>query len=413
VIAAAAAPASGGSVLFVCSTPLHVALFAEVMRAAGFRAQGLAPVVVADHRPDTAGRLDRALAGLDAGVPVVRMAPVSARGGSFAARVRARWELVAGGGVVEDLMERLRPRACVVGNDAAYLERLVLSAARRRGIRTVLVQDGLFPRRPRAGLTGLAGAALDAALAAMGAGVLASGRYGAAGCDAVAAMGPAFRDALIAHGAPPASVTVTGAPLFERGRERATAEARRAVRARLGVPPEAVLIAYFTTNILTELGDRAGHALQLAEIESLAAALPAALPGGALAVKLHPMDRVEDHPLPGLTLAPLDLDAGELVHAADAVATSFSAVLVEAAARGRPCLVPAVHLSASPWMRVVRDLGVMPLATPAALAAALAELATPAGRERAAAAARRGDLIATGPIPAAEAVAALIAGPGA
>ena len=121
----------------------------------------------------------------------------------------------------------------ILGNDDGLWENMLVQACRRNGVPTLLVQDGLLlasEATPFAlwGSGGLLAVGEAKSLLRRAArapylwylhwlGVLAgNGRYGAAGCDRIAVMGPVYRDLLVSEGIPPSKIAVTDSPVFIR-----------------------------------------------------------------------------------------------------------------------------------------------------------------------------------------------------
>jgi hypothetical protein len=108
----------------------------------------------------------------------------------------------------------------VLANDRGLIEKLILHEARRRGIRTLLVQDGRLAPRPRPStrlrtvrhhLKMVASAGLRSA----GLPFLAASEYGSGGADVLCASGPAGARILESRRRPNSSVRVCGQPRYD------------------------------------------------------------------------------------------------------------------------------------------------------------------------------------------------------
>jgi len=121
---------------------------------------------------------------------------------------RRKFRSVAGTRAVASWLAASGCSVVVVGHDTRPSSKALLRAARRLGLRTVLLQDGLRPT-PRADRS------LAVRLRWMNP-VLSSGDYGHGGCDRILIMSDRFAAELVAAGVPPSRVVRTGFPLYDR-----------------------------------------------------------------------------------------------------------------------------------------------------------------------------------------------------
>lgn len=108
---------------------------------------------------------------------------------------------------IMSLLDEYSPSAVVVGHDHAVPNNYIVQQARRRGIPSVLLQDGVMrnepgtiPRTERL-IKSLAGIPL---------------RYGQGGCTRVAVWGSKAREYFLAVGVSPENVRIVGCPRFDR-----------------------------------------------------------------------------------------------------------------------------------------------------------------------------------------------------
>ncbi len=163
---------------------------------------------------------------------------------------------------------------------------------------------------------------------------------------------------------PSDAIEITGSPRLDgfAARVRALAPERERLRDRLGAGAGALLVL----------------AAKFSEIHAELPALfdaVAAHPSTQIVVKPHPADRADDYrrvagSRPRIAVAAANADLGELLAAADAVATMNSTVAIDAMVLGIPALVLGLPNNLSPFV----DAGVMLGADHAGLGAALETL---------------------------------------
>lgn len=326
---------SGHSIMFVASNDTHVRTFAPVVERITSASLSTAVVSLDQFYGQGASRTAASL-----GIACIELE----HGGSIPAeRFYARspfvvWlDVLAARREVSSVLKRLDPRTIVVGNDRGLIEKLILYQGRRRGARTVLVQDGrLGPRPHRADLVerarGLAKRALSAALRAIGAPYLAASEYGSGGTDVICASGDAGAQILSERKRPWSKVLITGQPRYDS----------------LPRPAEALAwdVVYFTTpfaeaNLGTEHQERQTELLR--RLESWAAET-----NRRFAVKPHPRDSIDVYADMLGTERVLEGPPSQVLAQARVVLLGISTVVEEAALIGCPVVVvgEVVHGSA-------------------------------------------------------------------
>jgi len=336
------------AVLFVCSSSLHVTLFAQTIRLLAARAD-LVPVILSLDRfhagiHGTASACARAL-GLPAALIEVDLEP--AAGASIFRRIVAAQ--TDGRRQFGCLIEKLDAALVVVGNDTGHAERAAVQAARAAGRSSMLVQDGyLFDRFP-ATVAGRLGLALRRLWIAVGGDRLGAVPYGMGGCEVIAAYGRKWAEMLKrSRCGGTRSVEVTGHP----GLHVAAAGA--------WTFPAGQDVVYFCTNFLSGLGDRAAHRRQVDEIGSLRQVMTERLGAGAvLHVRLHPGDAMQDYAaldrVPGVRLQQHE-DLATTIRGAWLCVTNISSVALSCLAQGRICLVSAASVPGRRYERLIAAL---------------------------------------------------------
>jgi hypothetical protein len=205
-------------IAFVCSNDLHVATFAPV-----------ADELVALGRTAAFVSLDpfyqqhAATAMADRGIAAVEPLVCGlARDDFFRRPTQLVWlDVLRARAPIARLLGEVDPRVVVVGNDRGLIEKSFLSAARRRGAATVLVQDGHIGRKPTPETTfrrrawRRARRAASAVLIRAGARSFAATDYGTWGCDLVCASGSDGVAAFRSRGVDPQRIVVTGQPRYD------------------------------------------------------------------------------------------------------------------------------------------------------------------------------------------------------
>lgn len=336
------------SVCFVCSSALHVKLFAPTIRIVASIGR-LQPIIVS---------LDQFYAGIHGNVtacaeelqlPAVIVDAGFGRGdrGGLMARIfaaqgtgmRAMVALLNDGGT----------GLVVLGNDTGHAERAVITAARSLGVPTLLVQDGfLFDQFP-AGLSGTLRLTLRRLWLSIGGNRLGWVPYGMGGCDAIAAHGIGWLET-IHRGKRDATrqIVVTGHPALISPDDHLVA------------PLAGNDVLFFCSNFLSAHKDAAAHQDQIGEILTLHKLLMARYgENAALHVKLHPADRLEDYAaltdLPGITLHK-DAVLDDLIRKSWLCVTNISSVSLDCLATKRVCLMSGISLKSASYRRLFARL---------------------------------------------------------
>lgn len=337
------------SVCFVCSSALHVKLFAPTIRRVASIGR-LQPIIVS---------LDQFYAGIHGNVtacveelqlPAVIVDAGFGRGdrdGGFMARIFAAQG--AGMRAMVALLNDGGTGLVVLGNDTGHAERAVIAAARSLGVPTLLVQDGfLFDQFP-AGLSGTLRLTLRRFWLAVGGNRLGWVPYGMGGCDAIAAHGIGWLET-IHRGRRGATrqIVVTGHPALIRP------------DAPLAAPLAGSDVLFFCSNFLSAHKDAATHRDQIGEVLALHKLLMARYGlSCVLHVKLHPADRLEDYAaltgLPGITLHK-DVVLDDLIQKSWLCVTNISSVSLDCLANKRVCLMSGISLKSASYRRLFARL---------------------------------------------------------
>lgn len=333
-------------VYFVCSSALHVKLFASTIRrvASGGRLQ---PNIVS---------LDRFYAGIHGNViacaeglqlPAVIRDAGFGRGGGLMARICAAHG--AGMRATVALLNDGGAGLVVLGNDTGHAERVFIAAARSVGVPTLLVQDGfLFDQFP-AGLSGSLRLRLRQFWLALGGNRLGWVPYGMGGCDAIAAHGIGWLQAIHrGKRAVTKHIVVTGHPALIKS------------DAPLAPPLVGSQVLFFCSNFLSAYNDAAAHRDQICEILALHKLLMARYGSSCvLHVKLHPADQLEDYAaLTGISGITLHKDAvlDELIRKSWLCVTNISSVSLDCLVNRRICLMSGISLKSVSYRRLFAQL---------------------------------------------------------
>ena len=334
-------------VCFVCSSALHVKLFAPTIRRVASMGR-LQPIIVS---------LDQFYAGIHGNVTacaevmqlpaVIVDAGFGPGGGGLMSRIFAAQG--AGMRAMVALLNDGGTGLVVLGNDTGHAERVVITAARSLGVPTLLVQDGfLFDQFP-AGLSGTLRLTLRQLWLAVGGIRLGWVPYGMGGCDAIAVHGIGWRKS-ICRGVRRTTnrIVVTGHPaLISLDDQRV-------------VPLTGQEVLFFCSNFLSAHKDAAAHQDQIGEILALQRLLMVRYGENAsLHVKLHPADRLEDYEaltgLPGITLHK-DGALDELIRKSWLCVTNISSVSLDCLAAGRVCLMSGISLKSANYSKLFASL---------------------------------------------------------
>lgn len=321
-----------GSALFVCSTDIHVRMFAPVARVLdrkGWRSRfvSLDPLY---HQAASAAA--EAL-----GLPILGVGPGRPVGKPFHRRfpIAVWWDLLRSRQPISAFLAHETPDAIVVGNDSGLIERAWLGAARQRTVqRSVLVQDGrigprVIPRGRGAAFMVRSRLTASRLLSSLGLEHLVTSDYGAGGTDVICASGPVSASLLRMRSRGRSEVRITGQPRYDG--LYSTHESMLAV----AVGP----VVFFTTPY-----QQAGFGPKAQESqERLVASVAEALEmvGIHFLVKPHPRESAGRYrTLVGDAHVTSD-PPQSLLRIARAAIVGFSTVIEEAAIVGCPVLVPS------------------------------------------------------------------------
>lgn len=335
-------------VFFVCSSALHLRLFAPTIRLLAVAGR-LKLVIVS---------LDRFYAGIHGNVaicadelhlPAVLVDASFGRGDGDGLIARIRAARGAGMRSIRAIFERGEAALVVFGNDTGHAERVALQAAHSLGVPTLLVQDGfLFDQFPP-GFSGTLRLMVRRLWLAVGGNRLGGVPYGMGGCDVIAAYGSGWLDT------------------FQRGKRRVTRRIEVTGHPALTWPVNHLIasftgrdVLFFCTNFLSGHKDATAHRDQIGEILALHKLLTARYGADAvLHVKLHPADRLTDYvELTGFSGIVLHKDAAlrELIQCSWLCVTNISSVTMDCFAGGRVCLMSGISLQKGGYRRLFASL---------------------------------------------------------
>lgn len=282
----------------------------------------------------------------------------------------ARWR---GARQYQSMLRRWRVSLLVLGNDTGLAELVAIDSARVSRVPTLLVQDGFVSNQLVQGDAPSRYRLRREKLKISLTGKIFGGRpYGLGGCDAIAAYGPHWAALFKGlEGRHTRRIEVVGHPFLSFDRN--------------GRPlPERASVTYFCTNFLrSNLHDVGAHQAQLAEIQAIRDLLDnCGEEGRMLCVKLHPADRLDDY-LPLVGRRGIELVEGALV---DIIVSSWlcianlSSVLWDCASEERPCFMSGLSVAHGVYAPLFKALPGLKAEDPMALRAMIIRLQTPAGR---------------------------------
>lgn len=341
------------SIIFLCSSGLHVRLFAPTIRY--LQADGeFQPVIMS---------LDSFYADLHGNVAsevVTQHLSVDVEIASFThgasqnrwwrglqTVVSARW---TGTGQYRELLRRRHASLLVLGNDTGLAELVAIDAARASKIPTLLVQDGFVTNwPPQSNAQGRRRLRIEKLKMSVLGKVFGGRPYGLGGCDAIAAYGSYWADlfsSLWGRGGP--RIEVVGHPFlsFDGG----------------GLPlTEGSGVTYFCTNFLrSNLRDKTAHNSQLAEILTIRCLLDeCGEMVQPLRVRLHPADLLTDYQElnghKGIELLKFG-QLSEVIASSWLCITNLSSVVLDCAAGERLCLMSGLSVSQGTYAPLFRSL---------------------------------------------------------
>ncbi len=278
--------AGGGAVVCDCGPPGALGL-----RAGPFGARwGEAHRTLRRHQALASGEGSQDALSLDGLVGYLYVS-------QFDAQARHVW-------AADAALELLQPEVVLVGNDRWWGGQAFVQLARRRGIPSLCVQDGLAGEHPS---------------------------WWWLVADRMAAASERLVELLVSHGVPPERCRVTGQPRYDVLAQLGPDDQRTA-RATLGLDPSAFAVMFAAQWI---------HGPDY--VGSVLSAL-LAVPGIRVMLRPHPTDRrdlwerlVREHRSERVTLHRAG-DSATLVRACNALVTQHSAVVLEAALLGKPVI---------------------------------------------------------------------------
>lgn len=364
------------TIAFLCSSALHVRLFAPVIRY--LQSHGiLRPLIVSldsfyeDLHGNVALELIAQKLSVDIEAVTFRHGASPVRWWRGAQTVwAARW---CGSRQYQSMLRQWQVSLLVLGNDTGLAELVAIDAARASKVPTLLVQDGFVSNDLTQGGASSRRRLRVEKLKMMLTRKIFGGRpYGLGGCDSIAAYGQYWADLFKAlNGSKTRRIEVVGHPClsFERA-----------------APPPAVgaSVTYFCTNFLrSNLRDTVAHQAQLAEIEAIRDLLDTCgEQNRMLRVKPHPADKLEDYSAledrRGIELAKTGTLA-EIIAASWLCITNLSSVVWDCASEERPCLMSGLSIAQGPYASLYMSLPGLKAENPATLRDWILQMQTQSG----------------------------------
>lgn len=335
-------------VYFVCSSGLHVRLFAATIRKLYLR-DYLQPVILSLDSFYAGVHGDVRTTATDLQLPSSIVETDFLQGDRLGLIRRAYMSQTAGLRGVAAILSRNETGLVVLGNDTGHAERAVIAAAASKNIPTLLVQDGFLFDQFSNDFFGRSQLALRKLWLALWGERLGGVPYGMGGCNVIALQGERWMETIL------------------RGKRRATKRIEVIGHPALDcldrfTPPSSLghTVIYFCSNFLSAFNDASLHDNQIREIINLRDLLT--LRYGettVLHVKLHPADGLEDYAsLSGLSGVVLHKEAvlTDLIRKSWVCVTNISSVSLECLAVGRICLMSGISLQSSRYRRLFAKL---------------------------------------------------------
>jgi hypothetical protein len=199
------------------------------------------------------------------------------------------------------ILDALQPKVVVVGNDRWWVGQAFVQLARRRGIPTVAVQDGVEGIHPTWFWTS---------------------------ADRYCASGTHLKEQLLAHGVPHGRVTVTGQPRYDALFATPEPDARVRVRESLGLSADGLYVLF------------AAQPMQDAAFAPQVVEAVLSVPGARVLLRPHPSSPLAPYQAlaerhgDGRVCLQRAASINDLLRAADVLVTQHSTVVIEAAILG-------------------------------------------------------------------------------
>lgn len=235
-------------------------------------------------------------------------------------------------GAVRRLVDSMLPDVVLIGNDYGLLEKLILYTARKRGVPSVLVQDGVLGRTSRPPASGWQSTVIrrvrqlvSPVIRVAGLPYLAASNYGSSPVQLICASGRLGVQYFEDLGVPRERIVITGQPRYDSLPQRRASTS----------PHGTGRVVFFTTPFEMQNLGQDSQRRQWRLVETLAGALEER--GLRLTLKPHPRDLQ----VPRL----LDADvlrepAADVLLETDVAIMGISTVIEEAVLLGVPVIVP-------------------------------------------------------------------------
>lgn len=339
-------------VLFVCSNDTHVRTFAPVMgelAALGVESRLLSlDAYYCQGASAAAAELRLAAFPLGTGRPLAagefyRRSPITVWRDVLAARP---W--------IASALDQIEPTHVVVGNDFGLIEKLFIAVADRRGLLTILVQDGRLAsisrpesRRVASRARRWAKAVASSLFRKVGLGYLAASDYGEGGARLICVTGEAGREVVSPRLRRPAKVIVTGQPRYDRLRALDRSD-----------EGDRVHVVVFTTPFGAVGLDYGAQQRQEAMLKWVANVI--ADMGGELTVKPHPREPASIYDSIAAVISEPTADPAALLARSHFAVLGLSTLIEEAGLLGCPVVVPGVSVHGYAFRRVLPDADIYP-----------------------------------------------------
>ena len=351
--------------LFLCSSDIHVRMFSPVIRE--LTARGRTGTFISLDRQYRQGATRMATS---LGLDIVEVGdPIGSNQPFYHRSAFAIWrDILALRKPVSHYLDGQTADTLVVGNDRGLVERAWLRAARSRGMRTALVQDGRLGEGPvdvtwGRHLSGIARRLASAGMRASGLGDLAASQYGASGVDIICATGQESAKLLRRRAPIRSNIVITGQPRYDE-LERAS-----------GGTSNQEFCSFFTTPYEhAGLGQQAQDQQEHLIVRLREAFAERSVP---FVVKPHPREDITRYAaLLGESNFLWTGSSADLLRRSICAVITFSTVVEEAALVGCPVLVPADSMFGTSPIPTLPQVAEYPrVATPREMASAVGRLA--------------------------------------
>ena len=338
-------------ILFVCSSALHVKLFAPAIRIL-LLSHEFAPIIVsldtfyAGIHGDVASYVSQ----LDLAVPVKRINISRGSGSNRLIKVLGSIHSVQTHGVpiIRELFAQQNISLVVFGNDTGHPERAVLRITRELNIRSLLVQDGFLFDQFSSQFVGRLRLMAVRLWLRFGGRYLGGVPYGMGACDYITTHGKAWSEMFRQHKTHQTKqIYITGHPFLD-------------ISADMTGIIKSNKVTFFSTNYLSGHNDPIAHQNQITEVLALRKLMSERYEFTiTLRVKIHPADNEADYKdllgEAGIKLYK-DSDVSEMILSSCFCLSNISSVSLECLSHGRLCFMSGIGLQKGRYRKLFYSL---------------------------------------------------------